>query len=92
MTREKKGISSSRQAVRVPISVESLVMMSNDRSDLGVVVDLRKDALADLAVRLHEATLLERERTRLLEKAGRQTDLSDVVHEPAKMNELLLSV
>ena len=54
-------------------------MMSNDRGDLGIVVDLRKDPLADLAVRLHEAALLERERARLLQQAGGQADLPDVV-------------
>ena len=41
---------------------------------------------------LHLAPLLEGQRAGLLEQAGRQADLADVVHEAAQVRQLLLFV
>src|SRR4051812_21187338 len=67
-------------------------MVPHDPSYLCVIVDVREDALPDLGVRFHEPPLLQCESPRLLEKPGRETDLADVVHEPAQVCELLLRV
>jgi len=39
---------------------------------------------------LHLTPLVERQRPRFFEKAGRQTDLADVVNETTEMSELLV--
>ena len=65
-------------------------MVADDRRDLGIGVDVGEDALADLRVPLHLTPLLEGERAWLLEQAGRQADLADVVDEAAEVGELLL--
>ena len=59
--------------------------MADDRCDLRVLVHVSEDALADRRVLLHVAALLERERSRLLEKPGWQADLADVVNESAEV-------
>ena len=92
MIREIIGIASPADTVRIAVAVEPLVMVTHDRSDLGVVVDLRKNPLADLRVPLHEATLLKRECAWLLEQPGRKPDLADVVNEPGHMSQLLLEL
>ncbi len=64
-------------------------MVANDGRDLRVLVDVAEDPLADRRVLLHLPTLVERERTGLLEETGREPDLADVVHEPAQVRVLL---
>jgi len=66
------------------------MMVSNDKCDLVVVLDIRQDALADDRVLLHEASFFAREGPRLLQQSGRQTDFANVVHETTEMGELLL--
>ena len=76
--------------VGISHAVDALVMGAHDVGDLRVVVDVAEDPLADLGVLLHLPALLEGQRARFLEQAGRQPDLSDVVDEAAKVDELLL--
>ena len=87
MILESCGISITRQFVGITLPVDPLVMMPHHRSDLGVTIDVRQDTFADLGVTLHFTPLVERQRTRLLEQARRQTDLSDVVDQAAEVRE-----
>ena len=64
--------------------------MSDDRSNLCVVINVRKDALTDLAVRLHQTTFFKGEWPFLLEEARRKSDFSDVVNESGKVTLPLL--
>jgi hypothetical protein len=64
-------------------------MSSDDVSDLRVVVDVAEDPLSDLGVLLHLPALFESQRPWLLEQAGRESDLADVVDEPAKVDKVL---
>jgi hypothetical protein len=66
------------------------MVMANDRCDLGVVLYIRKDSLADLGVLLHLATLVQSERTWLLEQARGETDLSNIVDETAEVRKPLV--
>src|SRR5204863_1123060 len=66
-----------------------LVMEANDLRHVCVRIDLHEDVLADRGMLLHLAALLERQRARLFEQAGRQTDLADVVDESAEVCLLL---
>ncbi len=77
------------EPVRVTLAVDALMVKSHHHRDLGVLVDMPKDALPDGRVFLHLAALLERQRTRFLEEAWRQTNFSDVVNEPAEIGMLL---
>jgi hypothetical protein len=65
------------------------MMMPNDASDFGVVVDLAEDSFANGRVLFHSTTFLERECSGLLQESGRQTDLSDVMDETAHVRQLL---
>ena len=85
MIRETSGIAVVDESVGVTLSVDALVVMADDRGDLRVLVDVRKDALPDRRVFLHLSALLEGERTRLFEQSGRKADLPDVVHEAAEV-------
>ena len=60
-------------------------MVSDDRRDLGVLVDVSKDALANSGVLLHVAALLEGQRPWFLEKPRRQANLPDVMNEAAEI-------
>src|SRR5438045_1296209 len=66
--------------------------MSNDCRDLVVVGYVPKDALAYLRVALHLASLIERQRTGLLQQARRQPDFANVVDEAAQVGEFLLPI
>ena len=90
MIRARSGIVVAVQTVRIAHAVDPLVMGPDDVSDLRIVVDVAEDPLADLGVLLHLPALLEGQRPRLLEEAGRQADLADVVNEATEMDELLL--
>ena len=50
---------------------------------------MSEDALPDRRVLLHLTSLVERERSRLLEQAWRKADLSDVMNESAEIRVLL---
>ena len=63
--------------------------MPHDLGDLGVVVHLRQDALPDRRVFLHLPALLERERAGLLQEAGGESDLADVVDKTAEVRHVL---
>ncbi len=80
------------QSIRVSLPVPTLVVMANDAGDFRVVLDLRKDAFADLGVRLHGSTFGKGQGPGLLEKARRQADFPDVVNESAHVRELLIIV
>ena len=69
-------------SVRVASPIESLMMMTNNFSDFGVIVDLREDLRADNRMLLNQYSLRMTELSALLEDSGRNTDLSDVVNEP----------
>ena len=64
--------------------------MTNDPSNLGVVVDLAENPFADLRVLFHATSLLEGKSAWLLKQARRKTYLADVVDEPAKVSKLLV--
>jgi len=76
--REKRNVVSSK-TVWISLAINSFVMMADDGCDFSVVIDLRENALSNLRVLFHLPSLSERERTRLLEQAGREPDLSHVV-------------
>ena len=78
------------KAIRVAVAVHPLVMVANNSCDLGVVLNPGKNALANHRMLLHPATLIERERAWFLQQPCGESDLADVVHEPAEMGELLL--
>src|SRR6476646_3525144 len=65
-------------------------MVTNNRRDFRVRVDIRKNLLADLRMTLHLTPFLERQRARFLEDAGWKPDLPDVMHEPTQVGEILL--
>ena len=81
---------SPRETVRITETIDTLVMVPHDPRDVGIVLDLREDPLADDGVLLHLPPLIQRQRSSLFEKAWGQADLADVMHQPAEMNELLL--
>ncbi len=60
MIRDTSGIVFVDEAVRIPLAVDALVVMTDDPRDLGVLVHMSKDALADCRVLLHLAALIER--------------------------------
>jgi hypothetical protein len=66
------------------------MMVTHDTSDLSVVIDIRKDALADRGVLFHPPALFKRQGSRLLEKTSRKAHLPDVVDKAAKVGKLLL--
>ena len=85
--REKRNLV-AKQAVGIALPINALMVVSYNLRDLGVVVDLRKDALTDFGVFLHLSPLLEGKRTGLFQEAGREPDLADVVNKAAQVCEL----
>ena len=67
------------EAVWVAIAVHPLVMVTYDSGDLGVVVNLAENALANRRMLLHPTALLESERSGLLQESGGESYLADVV-------------
>src|SRR5205823_4834961 len=63
-----QGYPVAGDTIGIALPVDSLMMMSNDRSDLGVCVNVRQDSLTDFGVALHLPPLVEGERTRLFEQ------------------------
>ena len=76
------------ETVGIALPVHSFVMVPDDLGDLGVVVHVRKDSLADHGVLLHLPPFIKRECARLLEQAGWEPNLADVVNEAAQMSKL----
>ncbi len=56
------------EAVRIAMAINPLVMVTDDPRDLSIIRHFSENALANDWVLLHMATLLQGERTRLLEK------------------------
>src|SRR5215208_212401 len=73
--REQRNIAASHP-IRVSLSVNALMVMANNPRNLGVVVDLPQDPLANHRVLLHLSTLIEIQRTRLLQESRREPDLA----------------
>src|SRR5258707_4368562 len=67
------------------------MVMTDDRCDLGVGVDIGQNSFANLRMALHLAPLVKRKRSRLFEESSGQTDLANVVDQPAEVGELLLN-
>ena len=86
MILESRG-SRRRQPVGIPLPVDALVMVPDNRSDLRISIDVRQDALADLRVALHFTPLVKREGSGLLEKPSWETDLPDVVDQSAQVGQ-----
>lgn len=57
------------------------MMMTNNFSYFGVIVDLCEDPCSDNRMLLNQYSLRMTELSALLEDSGRNTDLSDVVNE-----------
>ncbi len=85
MILETSGIALVGQAIRVPLAIDPLVVVPDDRRDLRVVVNMGKDALPDRGVLLHLPTLIKSQRPGLFEETGRKPDLPDVVNKSAKV-------
>ena len=71
MMRDTSGMWVVLESIRVALSIDSLVVMPDDRRDLGVFVDVGQDALSDRRMFLHLATLVESESTRFLQEPRR---------------------
>jgi hypothetical protein len=78
------------QTVRVPIAINTLVMVAHNASDICVIFNLRKDAFANRWVFFHLPALLKGKRAGLLKQPSRKTDLSNVVHKATEVGDLLL--
>ena len=59
MIRASKRDLFALKPIGISVSVDSLVMMADDRGDLGVVINVPENALADDGVLLHLSPLLE---------------------------------
>jgi len=68
------------QPVRVATTVDSFVMVADDSRYLRVVVNVEQDPLTNDWMVFHHASLGQREGSWLLQKAGWQSDLPDVMH------------
>jgi hypothetical protein len=72
-----------RQAVRVPFPVEPFVMLGHDGDDLLEVRDRFENLRPLGGMSSDNGELLLRQPPRLVEDRGRNTDLPDVVEQPA---------
>ena len=79
------------KGVRIAETVYTLVVMTHYARNLGVILDLGKNPLANRGMLLHLSPLVQSEGPRLLKKACGKPHLSDVVHEPTQMHEILFS-
>src|SRR5215207_5663117 len=66
------------------------MMMAHDARDLGIVINVSENPLADCGMFLHLAALIEGEGPGLLEQPRRESNLSDVMHEPTQVRKTLL--
>jgi len=80
------------EAVGVPVAVNAFVVVTHDPSDLLVVGNFLKDPLTDDRVLLHETPFVERQRTRLFEKAGWKSNLSNVMHKATQVCHVCLAL
>ena len=60
--------------------------MSHNSCNVGIVFDLRQNALADDRMLLHLATLLQRECSGLLQKSWGETNFANIVNEAAEVH------
>ncbi len=80
----------ANEIVRVATTIDSFVVMPNDASDVGVVLDIGKNPLSDNGVLLHLATLVKSKGPWLLEEPRRKANFSDVMDKAAEMSQELL--
>src|SRR2546421_11960759 len=66
------------------------MMVANDRCNLGIVINLGKDPLANCGVHLHLTSLIECQRTSFFQQSCGEPYLADVVNEAADMGQTLL--
>jgi hypothetical protein len=78
------------QPVWVSISVDAFVMMTDDSSNLRVVVDVLEYPLANYRMLLHLSALFESQRAWLLEQTRWEPHLPNVMNEAADMRKFLL--
>lgn len=88
-TGEQRDVGAA-QPIGVAVPVDAFVVMADDPSNFRVVVNLREDSLADSAVLLHATPFIKCQCTRFFEKAHREPDLPNIVHQTSQMNEPLL--
>ena len=67
-------------------------MAAYDLCNLTIVINVSKDLLTDLRVALHFPALVECECAGFLEQTSRKSNLSDVVNQAAKVNQLPFAV
>ena len=89
MISRSNGISSPCRPIRITSAIHPFVVMSHNARDFGIVLDLRKNSLADDRVLFHLPSLIQRQRASLFEKAGWKPDLPNVVNQAAKMRHSL---
>ena len=77
------------EAIRVTGSIDTLVVMSHNLRNLGIVIHLPEDSLPDDRVQLHLTSLFQRQRPWLLEETRRQSDFSNVVNQAAEVSQAL---
>ena len=65
----EEGNPVTTKRVRIAETVKTLMVMTDDRSDLLIVVDILQDPLADYRMLLHLTALVERECTGLFQEA-----------------------
>ena len=66
--------------------------MPNDLRNLGVVIDVGQNPLADHGVLFHLTAFVKSESTRLLKKSWRKPNLPNVVNKSAQVGKLNLGL
>ena len=77
--RERSGIELTPQPIWITGTVHALMVMTNNLSNSVIAFDLSKDPLANYRVLFHLQTFIGGQRTRLLQQAGRESDLAYVM-------------
>jgi len=72
------------------LAINALVVVTDDPRNLGIVINLREDPLADRRMLFHLTPLCQRERARFFEQAWRQADLPYVMNESAEVHQSLV--
>src|SRR5215510_8896294 len=68
------------------------MMVPDDPRDVRVILNLREDVFANNRMLFHLTPFFQGQGSGLLEETRRKPDFSNVVDEPAKMDELLLFI
>jgi len=71
------------ETVRIPFSINPLVVVADNRGYIRVEVDLLQNRLTDCRVLLHQSSFLKRKRTFLQEETRGEADFPNVVDEAA---------